>query len=414
MGDTLRLVNNDTTNTDKTFVTDDSSAIYYVSENLGSTFNNLIVKGLLLEGVYSTVSFTSEDEYNTYSGFELEKDSTLKLDSVKLTGNDTLVTVKDSSARINIVNAYVDGDIVSGGAVYTVNVSNGFVMTGEFKNATVISTTSDMVFGANTFADAKTTLMLTEAKVNFVDNKCDNYVINKLSTDALTTFKFDLDIVSSKSDSITLNSFIGSKIINIEEFNIVGTKEDITNFTGASLLVGAGTVALGDKAIQQLEELTITLPPEKNYDESIFLSSEITWEDSKTTIYDISKKYSIVLNSSKTALELLVDEDIQESYTDEWTLSIFNQSGDYANKVYATEKSNIVQNIGRDLGETNGSLTVSGTISGENISTIDLGKYSGFVLGEKSTGLRLDSVKFATYKNQEGNLVYATNSNATL
>ncbi|MBR3889672.1 hypothetical protein IKJ53_04080, partial [bacterium] len=414
MGDTLRLVNNDKTNQTKFFVTDDRMAKYYVTENLGSTYNNLTIKGVVSEGVYSTISLISDDEYNIYSGFELEQNSVLKLDSVKLTGNDTLINVKDVSAKVVIMNSFIDGNIISDSNNYMVDISNEFVMTGEFRNADVVSSNSDMKFSTSTFADVNTSLMLLNSGVNFIDDKYDNYLINSLSTDDSTVFNYDLDIVSSKSDCLVLNSFEGEKTITIEEFNIIGGVENIIDFVGVTLLVADGTIVLGEKAKQQLDELYILEPPEKSYDESIFLSPEITWEDSKTTIYDISKKYLIGLNSTKTGLELIIDEDIKESYTDEWTLSIFNQSEDYFDKVYGTENANTVQNIGRDLGETNGYLTVSGTIFGEDISTINLRDYSGFVLGEKSIGLKLDSVKFVTTKNQDGNLVYAINNNATL
>lgn len=167
---------------------------------------------------------------------------------------------------------------------------------------------------------------------------------------------------------------------------------------------------LTENALAQLDKYSVNTGSVITYEEGEILSNEINWTDAQTTIIDTSTKYGIVLNDEKTGLKLNVDKDVQYSYTDEFTLAIFNQSKTYKNKVYKTDDENIVQNTSRNLGETYGSLTVKGAYT----STIKLNDYTGFELGESSEGLVLDSVKFTSNVSSNGSIVFAQNGNANL
>jgi hypothetical protein len=72
MGDTLRLVNEDTTNTDKTFKTDSANYAYIVTEDVGSTVGNLTIQGVAEnedgERIASTVDFDGHNGFDLNNG----------------------------------------------------------------------------------------------------------------------------------------------------------------------------------------------------------------------------------------------------------------------------------------------------------------------------------------------------------
>ncbi|HBX35434.1 MAG TPA: hypothetical protein DEF63_06760, partial [Cyanobacteria bacterium UBA11440] len=413
MGDTLKLVNttdvvNETgTSLDKSFVTDNVMT-YYVSDDLGETVKTLLVKGVKVDGEYSTISLTSDDGYSVYDGFELGQNSNLTLDTVKLTGNDTLITVKDSNAVLNLNNVYLEGNVV-GTTSFDVNLTGTSIIDGAFKNANVILNNANLTFNQDTFADGSTSLSVLNTSFDFENGQCENYIFNDLTVSGNVLFKIDLNIDTINSDKITVNNFRGTSLL-IDEFNIVGSKDDVPNFTEV-IITNQGVLQLSDKALSQLEEYSVHTDNVITYEDGEFDFNEISWTDSQTKITDTSTKYGIILNDEKNGLKLDVNTDIKYSYTDEYTLSIFNKLAAFDEKTYKTTDASMVQSVARDLGQTYGKLTVTGSIDGDNISTIDLGDYKGFELGQNSKGLYLNSVKFNTNVTGNGVLINSTSSN---
>ena len=115
LGDTLKLVNQDTTNATKNFTTTDATASYEVTEDLGTTQGTLNIVGKTDEnGNKSTI------DLNGKSGFVLDDSSTaLNLSNVKLTDSTSsdknVITATTRTASIDITDSIINGNIQGAG-----------------------------------------------------------------------------------------------------------------------------------------------------------------------------------------------------------------------------------------------------------------------------------------------------------
>lgn len=119
MGDTLKLVNQLQTSEERNFNFDSAQDKYNATENPGQTYaGTLNINGIAENGTRSEINL------NSNSGFELANNSTLNLNNTKLTGNETLITVSNPDAVVNLKNAHIDGNILSS-TEYGMNISGG-------------------------------------------------------------------------------------------------------------------------------------------------------------------------------------------------------------------------------------------------------------------------------------------------
>ena len=49
---------------------------------------------------------------NNFEGFQIGADTVFNVNNTKLTGTQDVITITDSSAQLNLNNAYIDGNIV--------------------------------------------------------------------------------------------------------------------------------------------------------------------------------------------------------------------------------------------------------------------------------------------------------------
>ena len=131
--DTLALITASqiTGEPDKSFTTNDASAVFTVKEKLGTLKDNLTISGTTAGDNKSTINLNSKD------GFALDDTSTaLNLNNVKLEGNDTaLITATTSKATIGIADSIIDGNIQ--GAGNRINFSGTSELNGNITNGSV-------------------------------------------------------------------------------------------------------------------------------------------------------------------------------------------------------------------------------------------------------------------------------------
>ena len=210
MGDTLRLVNEDTTNTDKTFKTDSANYAYIVTEDVGSTVGNLTIQGVAEnedgERIASTVDFDG------HNGFDLNN-------GTGPAANDASVTLKD----VTIKNAAYIAKSDSEDSVINLD---GAILFGS--NGDGIETAGKVnITGASDIKD-KITLTSDNASINVNDTK-DTKISSTLSgtgafniNNSVLTLEKEAKVEnlnttlnnSSAVTSLLSNFFLNSKILS--------------------------------------------------------------------------------------------------------------------------------------------------------------------------------------------------------
>ncbi|MGN0031579.1 MAG: hypothetical protein ACI37Q_06470 [Candidatus Gastranaerophilaceae bacterium] len=111
--DTLALITTSqiADNPDKSFKTNDASAIYTVKENLGTLNDNLTISGTINEenAKISTINV------GEYAGITIAGNNSLTVKDVKVTSNGTFIDATSNLAKITLDNAQILADISSAG-----------------------------------------------------------------------------------------------------------------------------------------------------------------------------------------------------------------------------------------------------------------------------------------------------------
>lgn len=101
-GDTLALINQYETTEDRNFSFDNSTDLYNVSDNLGTTASGILnINGVANENGRSTI------DGKGYDLFKLDNETTLNLNNVKVTNAQSVVTGTNTNAEINLNNAEI-------------------------------------------------------------------------------------------------------------------------------------------------------------------------------------------------------------------------------------------------------------------------------------------------------------------
>ena len=163
LGDTLKLVNNDTTNTVKNFTANEDGAVYTVSENLGVTKGTVNINGIAGDSA-ETINLNSK------SGFELGEDATaLNFNNVTVGGNTTIATVTNENAIVNVNNSIINGAI-TGAVSYAVNTSGtttlSNVTAGALTNTGTLTLSGDTTASVTNSGTIQNNGMLTGAVTN--------------------------------------------------------------------------------------------------------------------------------------------------------------------------------------------------------------------------------------------------------
>ena len=137
MGDTLMLVNQDTTNPTKNFNATNDGDVYNVTANLGTTNGTVNINGIA-DGSTETINL------NGKTGFELStaaselkfKDVTVE-DNTKTPATTTIATVSNANAKIGLDNTVLNGNIDSN-VNYNLSLSGTTKINGTVDNANAL------------------------------------------------------------------------------------------------------------------------------------------------------------------------------------------------------------------------------------------------------------------------------------
>ena len=413
MGDTLALMNRLETTEERQLNFDASSNIYEVSENLGQTTAGTIS----INGVSSADgSEKSTVDLNGYTGFELANDTDLNLNDVKFTGNDTLISVSNENAAVNIKDSYIDGNI-EGSQKYDMVIDGNDVTTlnGNITNADSTLNGGGLKFNTTTFANSADTLTANAGNIYLDNDSTENYTVNELTSNSEVKYSLDIDLTNKTSDKLTLVSDKSSGTVFVDDINFLNNETPSEEFTMQILDARNNSIqlALSDALKNQ------------SYD----IGDDVkTWDDLKADIYFDEDFHDFTQTGTKygklnTATSQTENDSIALTYDE----TIWNEATSVARtdtlkelNVYETEDeknfnfrdANNNYTVKEDLGTTTaGTLNINGVSESETQkSTINLDDHGGFELANDTT-LNINDTKLTGNDNA---LITVSNANAEI
>ncbi len=146
--DTLMLVNTNATLSAKSFKTTDAQAEYAATADLGETKGAVTVSGAKDGNAVSTIAL------GNHSGFIVNSGATLKLDSVRITGDNGVLTV-GTGATVSLNNIVLEGSVTNNGTLdigestlVATNISGGILkatLTDAAKTSAIVTADAENV-----------------------------------------------------------------------------------------------------------------------------------------------------------------------------------------------------------------------------------------------------------------------------
>lgn len=396
----------------KIFNFNTANDVYGAITDIGSVVNDLTINGVADNSKLSVIGLDNNN------GFILNEGSTLNISNVNLRGTNSVITNNGGILNFNnknIVNGKLDGtgtatnngDLYIGASnialtldnKHNLYLSDGTLNSKITGNGTTIIDGDVLTLGKN--ATISGTLNLNNKSISTVDGSYTNYIINSITGDGKATI--DVDWANSKADTFQSTSGTGTIALTLDATSTAGIYETKT------IQITSGGV--GISLAEQTGTKTKTETGTKN------LTANINWADKFggwTREDTYSEKISAVKSAGATvndSIKYEVNRTIvgDTVFTDNLdTLALIVQNSvDGSDKTFSTTDANAVYNVTQNIGTLADNLTISGTKSGENISTINVGNYQGITIADANE-LTIQNVKVTA----NGTILNATSSDA--
>lgn len=208
-------------------------ASYKLSDNLGSTYNNLNIVGATKTDSLGKL-ILSELDLNGKSGFVVNEGSTLKLSDIKLTGNESAIT-NNNGSLIFENNNLIDGKVTG------TTATNTGVLNIDANNLDVILTNN----GTLNLGIGSITKEITGAGATNILGTVKNYA------------SISQDVNVDSSGNLTVGANIGNLVnngtVNANSNNLLGTinNSGILNLSGTlnKTVSGLGTTRVSDSGL---------------------------------------------------------------------------------------------------------------------------------------------------------------------
>ena len=440
--DTLRLVAADDTNTDKTFTATEDNPNYTVEgSNAGlTTVNHLNITGLnknqstlnLGNRSFILASNAQLDLNNltaiASSGTLVQGTGTLNANSVDINGDimlsgdnyhvnlanttlngyiDLSYNGNDNAETLNLRNTTVNGDITISTNNQTVDMGdtvnlNGVISSADNKKINVVIDNAGVKMQENTFAQAD--LLTAQSTFHLNNDTIETYTVKSLNDNiyalAPSIYNIDIDIAARTSDKIKIMENSAATVTIGRIYTLNGTFDDLpTVMTGNEFKVQIldapddnVKLQLSVYAKQQISRREYEIN-RITYNRDDVVVSDVNWNDVfyhktqdevfygrmglvKTQTEDDS--IGIVPTESRMD-EIVVHEPLGD------TLKLLNTNTEYTEKSFTTDDAAARYTVSEDLGQTYGSLLITGQKDATNTSTIDFAGYNGFDIAENAS-----------------------------
>ena len=397
----------------KVFNFNTENDVYGAITYIGTVVNDLTINGVADNSKLSVIGLDNNN------GFILNQGSTLNISNVNLRGTNSVITNNGGILNFNnknIVNGKLDGtgtatnngDLYIGASnialtldnKHNLYLSDGTLNSKITGNGTTIIDGDVLTLGKN--ATISGTLNLNNKSISTVDGSYTNYIINSITGDGKATI--DVDWANSKADTFQSTSGTGTIALTLDATSTAGIYETKT------IQITSGGV--GISLAEQTGTKTKTEIGTKN------LVANVNWSDKFggwTRQDTYSEKISAVKSANSTVLDSIQYEvsktaegqTVYKDNLDTLALIVKNTVSGTKDKTFSTTDATAVYNVTQDLGTLADNLTISGTKSGENISTINMGNYQGITIAGANE-LTIQNVKVTA----NGTIINATSSNA--
>lgn len=399
----------------KVFNFNTANDVYGAITDIGTVVNDLTINGVA-DSTNNKLSVIGLDNNN---GFILNEGSTLNISNVNLRGTNSVIT--NNGGILNFNNKNIVDGIIDGTGTAT---NNGDLYIGASNIALTLDNKNNLYLNNGTLnskieGDGKTiingdvltlgkkasisgTLNLNNKSISTVDGSYTNYIINSITGDGKATI--DVDWANSKADTFQSTSGTGTIALTLDATSTAGIYETKT------IQITSGGV--GISLAEQTGTKTKTEIGTKN------LVANVNWSDKfggwkRTDTY--SEKISAVKSAGATVNDsikyevnrTIVGDTVFTDNLDTLALIVQNTVSGTKDKTFSTTDATAVYNVTQNLGTLADNLTISGTKSGENISTINLGNYQGITIANANK-LTIQNVKVTA----NGTILNATSSDA--
>lgn len=396
----------------KIFNFNTANDVYGAITNIGTVVKDLTINGVADNSKLSVIGLDNNN------GFILNEDSTLNISNVNLRGTNSVITNNGGILNFNnknIVNGKLDGtgtatnngDLYIGASnialtldnKHNLYLSDGTLNSKITGNGTTIIDGDVLTLGKN--ATISGTLDLNNKAISTVDGSYTNYIINSITGSGNATI--DVDWANAKADTFQATSGDGNIALTLN-----GSTADIFDTKTIQITSGGVGISLAETSGTK----TKTEIGTKN------LVANVNWSDKfggwkRTDTY--SEKISAVKSAGSNVLDSIQYEvsktaEGQTVYTDNLdtlALVVQNTVSGTTDKTFSTTDATAVYNVTQNLGTLADNLTISGTKSGENISTINMGNYQGITIANANK-LTIQNVKVTA----NGTILNVTSSNA--
>ena len=320
--------------------------------------------------------------------FTVNKPTTFNINNVKITGTEDVIDVTDSTATVNLNNAYIDGNINSED-VFTLNIQGDkrTTITGDVSGANAKLASGELVIGATTMKD--TTRFDVDGGTLRMDNDTvEDYQMSRLTSANAVKYNIDMDLNAQKADNITVSNVRSSGTVTIDNINFLNGSINTTSFVTQVLKGNTDELQLAlSENVQRVRLSDLT----RNEADAI---REVTGFNDK---YYNRTREGILWGDAYLATTQNTNDSIGLNVTQAWndyttiagvlgdTLTLVNQS-DLEERTFESYDAEDVYVLTDDLGTTNeGIMNINGLINGDEQSTIDLANHDGFVVGENTT-----------------------------
>ena len=320
--------------------------------------------------------------------FTVNKPTTFNINNVKITGTEDVIDVTDSTATVNLNNAYIDGNINSED-VFTLNIQGDkrTTITGDVSGANAKLASGELVIGATTMKD--TTRFDVDGGTLRMDNDTvEDYQMSRLTSANAVKYNIDMDLNAQKADNITVSNVRSAGTVTIDNINFLNGSINTTSFVTQVLKGNTDELQLAlSENVQRVRLSDLT----RNEADAI---REVTGFNDK---YYNRTREGILWGDAYLATTQNTNDSIGLNVTQAWndyttiagvlgdTLTLVNQS-DLEERTFESYDAEDVYVLTDDLGTTNeGIMNINGQINGDEQSTIDLANHDGFVVGENTT-----------------------------
>ena len=320
--------------------------------------------------------------------FTVNKPTTFNINNVKITGTEDVIDVTDSTATVNLNNAYIDGNINSED-VFTLNIQGDkrTTITGDVSGANAKLASGELVIGATTMKD--TTRFDVDGGTLRMDNDTvEDYQMSRLTSANAVKYNIDMDLNAQKADNITVSNVRSAGTVTIDNINFLNGSINTTSFVTQVLKGNTDELQLAlSENVQRVRLSDLT----RNEADAI---REVTGFNDK---YYNRTREGILWGDAYLATTQNTNDSIGLNVTQAWndyttiagvlgdTLTLVNQS-DLEERTFESYDAEDVYVLTDDLGTTNeGIMNINGLINGDEQSTIDLANHDGFVVGENTT-----------------------------